>query len=529
MPPSIQYDIFRAAAPFALGILAILLAASFGENRRRRPSIRVYSMFVAVTMGYLGANYLEMSSTSEGATLFWSKAIYLFIGPMPVIWLDFCLRFAREGVGLRRALKGLAFLVPVATIVVVFVPGLTNLMWSEIEFLRQGSFVISVREHGPWFAVYAAYTYGLYVLGAVIAVKAFAHYRRFFRRQTAWILAGLALPLSTSLAFVLRPFPGLVKDFTPLGYAAAALLFFIALFYKDLFLLVPVERAQVVERLAEGVLVLDTKGVLVDANPAAMRMLGIGEKSIGRELGGYSPAKGGLPAVAPEFLEAIEAIEVSVPRDMRIEGEGGVRNYRVESSSLTRGTLVVVTDQTELRELLARVEMLAMKDELTGLPNRRSFLAEGGRELARARRRGLSLAAAMIDFDGFKSINDERGHAAGDAVLRGFGAIVAEEARADDIIGRIGGDEFAILAAGGPGAMGVRYLCDRLRRRLAAADFRDESGNPVPATISVGIAALGSAGEEGVPGLEKLLADADTALYAAKRKGRNAISIFGEE
>jgi len=135
----------------------------------------------------------------------------------------------------------------------------------------------------------------------------------------------------------------------------------------------------------------------------------------------------------------------------------------------------------------------------------------------------------MIDFDDFKTINDELGHAAGDTVLRGFGAIVSSEARADDVIGRIGGDEFAIIAASGPRGVGVRYLCERLRRRLAGADFRDESGARIPVTISVGIAALGAVGIEGLSSLDRLLADADAALYAAKRKGRNAIAVYGEE
>lgn len=528
MPPPVQYELFRASAPFAIGLLAFLLVASFGKHRRRQASTRVYSMFVAVTMGYLATNYLEMSSASEAATLFWSKALYLFIAPMPVIWLDFCFRFSREGRGLAKPWLAAAFFVPVATLVILFWPGLSALMWRRIDFLRQGSYVVSVREHGPWFAIYAAYTYGLYLIGAAVAIRAFSRFRRFYRSQSRWILAGIALPLATSLLFVLRPIPGLVKDFTPLAYAAAAVLFYVALFHRDLFALIPVERAQVVERLAEGVLVLDPEGRLVDANAAALRFLGLDERNVGRTLAREAKDGSGAPAAAQEFIDAIAA---DTPRDLRIEAEGATRCYRVEASALPRGRLVVITDQTELRELLARVEALALKDELTGLPNRRSFIAEGGRELSRARRRGLSLAVAMIDFDAFKTINDERGHAAGDAVLRAFGAIFAEEARADDVIGRIGGDEFAVLAAGGPGAVGVRFLCERLRKRLAVADIRDESGAAIAATISVGIAVLGE-GAQGAAAegeLDRLMAAADASLYAAKRKGRNSIIVAGEE
>ena len=198
----------------------------------------------------------------------------------------------------------------------------------------------------------------------------------------------------------------------------------------------------------------------------------------------------------------------------------------MEHYPLPRGRLVVLTDQTELRALLSKVEALALRDELTGLPNRRSFLSESGREFARARRLGSSLAAAMIDFDDFKSINDQRGHAAGDAVLRAFGAIVSEEARGEDIVARLGGDEFAALARGEGGAEGLRSFCLRLRQRLAEADIRDEIGKPVAATISVGIACRRFSPDSAAT-LDELVAEADAALYEAKGGGRDAIVVSG--
>jgi diguanylate cyclase (GGDEF)-like protein len=167
-----------------------------------------------------------------------------------------------------------------------------------------------------------------------------------------------------------------------------------------------------------------------------------------------------------------------------------------------------------------------MIDELTGLPNRRRFLSEGGRELARARRRSLFVAAAMIDFDDFKGINDNHGHAAGDAVLREFGAIMAKEARAEDLTCRIGGDEFAVLTISSTGAAGIRKLCERLRARVENLEVRDDSGARAPVTISAGIAFCAA---ESLAGLDRLMADADTALYAAKRRGRNGLVVFGED
>jgi diguanylate cyclase (GGDEF)-like protein len=511
MPSSFaQYDIFRAIAPLAIGILAILLAASFRKEKRAQAATRVYSMFVAVTIGYLAANYLEVNATSEAASTLWSRVLYLFVAPMPGVWLDFCLRFTRAGRGLSRPAMALAAAVPAATIAVVFLPGLDGLLWTNASFFRDGDYVLAVRGHGPWFAGYAVYTYGLFLAGAAVLVRSFASYRRLYGRQAAWVLAGLAIPLAASFVYVLRPFPGLSKDFTPLGYAVGAMLFYVALFHRGIFAIVPVGRSLVVERLSEGVLVIDPEGRVADANPAAMRMLGLGENSLGSR----------LSAVAPGPIAY--AIGSAAPREVRVAGPDGPRYYRVESSPLPRGSLAVISDQTETRALLERVETLALRDELTGLPNRRSFLAEAGRELARARRLGRPFAASMIDLDRFKEINDRRGHSSGDAVLRAFGAILAEEMRAEDIAGRMGGDEFAIASIGEGGAEGLRRLCERLRSRLAAADIRDAAGDPISPTISAGIATWAAPPPPDAT-VEAILVGADAALYAAKAGGRDRV------
>jgi diguanylate cyclase (GGDEF)-like protein len=518
MPPDpLQYQIFRAAASVAIGVLAVILFATVPRSLRGRWVDRLYVIFVTAIIGYLASNYMEISSTSVEASLSWAKVIYVFIVFLPILWLDFCYRFAFEGHGLSPFAMALSLAFPIATLVVVFVPSLSGLMWSEIKFFRLGDYLISIRSHGPWFIAYSIYTYLFFLGGAALAIGSFVHYRVFYSRQSAWVLCGIALPFATSLVYVLRPFPGLVKDFTPIGYTAGALLFYVALFHKDLFSLAPVGRAQVIERLVEGVLVLDAEGRIVDANPAAMGMLDLSEESLGKALADVPSLPGS------DFLSAVTA---SGPSDILI-GEGSAqRSYHVQPSPFARGKIVALTDQTELHKHIARVETLAMSDELTGLPNRRRFLSEGERDLARARRRGLFIAAAMIDFDDFKAINDNRGHAVGDSVLRAFGAIMAKEARTEDVSGRIGGDEFAVLTISGSGVAGIRSLCERLRARLAVTEIRDESGQLVPATISVGIAVCAA---QSLSGLDRLLADADTALYAAKHRGRDGIVVLGEE
>lgn len=516
---SFQYDLFRVLSPVLIGLLSLLLIVSSTPERRRRPEARVYILFLIACIGFIAMNFMEMISKSEEATLLWSKFIYVFIGFIPLIWIDFCVRFTHEGRGLGKKIIAAIMTIPLTTLLILFIPGLQSLMWNRIDYFTQGTFIISRRGHGPWFTVYAVYTYACIVWGAAIVIRQFPRQRSYYRRQSFVILAALIIPIAASLIYILKLVPGLIKDYTPFGYAVSAIIFYIALFRMDVFALVPVGRAAVMERLGVGVLVLDREYRLADANPAAMRILGIEEKHIGKLVGGSKNGNYSLPRA---ILEAVASCSTN---ELILDSPEGPRFYRVEASLLDgSGCLAVLSEETELRRLLSKVEELARTDELTGLPNRRAFMEQARREIARALRHGISLAAAMIDLDGFKAVNDTLGHGSGDAILKGFGAIISQEARTDDVYGRLGGDEFAILAAGGPGATGIRFLCDRLRRRLESADFRDESGAPLRVTISTGIAAL----DRSAPSLEKLLANADSALYAAKGGGRNAIVVYGE-
>lgn len=170
--------------------------------------------------------------------------------------------------------------------------------------------------------------------------------------------------------------------------------------------------------------------------------------------------------------------------------------------------------EEELRERRAteyRLRRLADTDELTGLLNRRAFLARVRTIAALARRYGHPVAVALVDIDRFKTINDRFGHAAGDEALREVAEALRREARASDVVARMGGDEFVVLMPM-TGLGGARVLAERLRRRLAAETTHALS-------VSIGLA---SARGEGVD-VEALLAEADRMLLAAKQAGRDRV------
>jgi diguanylate cyclase (GGDEF)-like protein len=162
------------------------------------------------------------------------------------------------------------------------------------------------------------------------------------------------------------------------------------------------------------------------------------------------------------------------------------------------------------------VERQAITDELTGLPNRRQFLAQLDVEVRRAERSGTPLALILADLDDFKLVNDNWGHAVGDQALRRFAAILRSTIRKIDLPARLGGEEFAVLSPDTDLAGGAE-LAERIRRLLADGT-QTATAQPLRITASFGVSCFPP-----IAAADELLVDADKSLYQAKRRGKNTV------
>lgn len=163
----------------------------------------------------------------------------------------------------------------------------------------------------------------------------------------------------------------------------------------------------------------------------------------------------------------------------------------------------------------------ARHDELTGLLNRHAFLDAAGRELSRVERTAGVFSLAIFDLDRFKRVNDEHGHPVGDEVLRAFARILEKNIRKHDIVGRYGGEEFALLMPDSDTEMALR-VAERIRTDLASKEI--EVGRVrVRITVSGGIATFGADGRS----WDEIVSAADQALYRAKEAGRDRVLTSG--
>jgi two-component system cell cycle response regulator len=234
-------------------------------------------------------------------------------------------------------------------------------------------------------------------------------------------------------------------------------------------------------------------------------------------VGGREEGRAGDPDAGPEPL----AIPLSSE-----DGEVGLllltppaADFTDESRELAYWLALQARTALENATLHKRLELAAVTDVLTSLPNRRRFEDSLATEIARSDRFGGSLALVIADLDDFKQVNDRHGHVAGDDVLRAFADAMRATVRDLDTAARYGGEEFALLLPGTDLA-GAERVAERIRARMQARQVRTIVGELIAVTASFGVAAYPDS-----PSQADLIAAADKALYRAKAAGKNRVEV----
>jgi len=218
--------------------------------------------------------------------------------------------------------------------------------------------------------------------------------------------------------------------------------------------------------------------------------------------------------VGPPYVRSYIGAPLRTPAGYRIGTlcvmDTEARQPSLEQIGILTDLAALVMDELELR-------LVATTDGLTGALSRRALLTAAARDLARVRRHGGELSCILLDLDHFKRINDTHGHAAGDRALQEVVMLLKSATRSEDYIGRLGGEEFAVIMPGA-GPTAACEIGERLRRCVMNA-WLPASAGEVRLTVSVGVATLNAQDA----GIEDLLRRSDEALYAAKTTGRNRL------
>ena len=267
----------------------------------------------------------------------------------------------------------------------------------------------------------------------------------------------------------------------------------------------------------EGI-VIHVDGVVCDCNPAFRKIVAATDVEA-TALSDYFPE----PLLSELIAEPGTAREIQLRRS---NGEGlpvEVCGRSIQLSDGRQGQLFSIRDIGARKRAEARLNHLALHDQLTDLANRRLFIELANKQISQARRSGVQFSIHALDLDGFKLINDMHGHEAGDALLSEISRRLKDCLREEDVVARFGGDEFAILETGTRQPTDAMVVATRLleaiREPIALPDAEVVIGG------SIGIAVFPDDGSE----IEDLLRNADTAMYRAKADGKGTYRFFESE
>lgn len=615
-------------------LLSTAVSATLGLLLLQRPSTPgsrpfAFGMLAAAAWSFFYA--LEIGSPDLPVKIILSDLEYIGITAIPVCWLLFALDYA--GVqGWQKPIRLFwIVIIPTLTLILFWTNPFHGLIWSQARLDTSGPFAIINKTYGPWFWLFTTYAYAVLLVGSYYLVYTVRHTSRWYSRQLLPLFVGILLPWLGNVLYLagINPIPRL--DLTPALFAVSGIVLIYGVFRFWLFDLVPFARTAVIDRMIDGVLIVDDQERVVDMNTAAAKYLDLPiANSIGQKaataLARYPQLWENFPVVEEqheEFLinrgdepsifdlrisplfgsdhqvtgQFILLHDITQPRQAEQELEKSHSLLLATLEAAADGLLVVnargkivrynrkyaemwrfpeemlrraddqemmafILDQlinpagyyrlmnklavqpdaesydvlelrdgrvlerysrpqrigdvrvgrvwsfheiTEQRKAEERLRFLSTHDILTGLYNRVYFEEELNR-LEGSRQYPISLIIA--DVDGLKETNDRYGHLSGDALLRRAAEILRQACRSEDMVARIGGDEFGIVLPHSDTHV-AENACQRIQNMLGMLKVGELE---FPISLSLGVATARS----GDP-LRKVLRQADKAMYIVKR------------
>jgi diguanylate cyclase (GGDEF)-like protein/PAS domain S-box-containing protein len=507
-------DALLTVVVFPTGFFAFVLAA-FAWNRRETSGAARALSVLLLSLGIWDIGYgLRTANVPAPNPHVWMSLMYVGVATAPTALFVFAIYFAHRERWLTRAVQVALLIEPAAIILAAWTDARLGLLFNDKvgidEYLRSNA--------GPAFWVNIVYSYVLMVFATMLLVgHRWSHRHSVYRQQATSVIIGAVLPWIASLLLALNVTS---RDLTPLAISLSAFAFGYGILRFRMLEVVPIARDLLIERMSDGVLVVDEHGTVSDINPTGRVLLGMGDiDPVGKH---YSDCLQHQPALTALLRSNVNG-RIEVEQTRGVVRFLDISLILLEDHRRNRiGALVLARDVSDRKHLEGELERLAGVDPLTAIGNRRMFAEIAERELKRRNRTGQPLSLALIDLDFLKQINDNSGHEAGDLALQRVAEVMQRSSRTSDVPARIGGDEFALLLPD-TGAIAAVEALERIRRALRDRTAGDDRFSRL--SLSIGIATIAP----GIDSFDELMRAADAALYTAKDSGRDRICLASQQ
>jgi len=497
-----------------LGLSAIFFGylAAWTQLQSKIHGAREFFWTLLASACYSLGYAIEISRTNLQDVLHAIRLEYVGLAFIPTLMLLFALRFIRKKpLGIFPTC--LILTVPCITLAMVNSMPHHSFYYINPQVIQGEFFPVLVFERGIWY--YIAYLY-LFLSGFLSMLLLIVHALKSnirIQKQVAVLAFGTSLPLLAAILRIFDLIPGEI-DPTPFSLVFTSVIFALAFFRLGLFELVPAARELALDSIAEGFLVIDQHGKLQDYNKAIQQFPGADNLIAGETL----PHQNELVI---HLLPLIEHQSESVRFAVKDQNKQ-MHHYTAKAQPIfaertkLNGLAILISDITESVNLMEELSIQANIDDLTGLFNRRHLLLLGNQILTRTFHQQTSLGIVLIDLDNFKEVNDQYGHIAGDEVLKKVAGCLRRGIRQGDVLGRYGGDEFALFMPNANLKTSIQ-VTERLHRQLSDLEINIKK-QKTSIEASFGIHALQP---DKHTKIESVLHVADQALYQAKAAGGN--------
>lgn len=501
-----------------IGIFLIIYTLRY----RHAPGALPFTGLLFCAVIWSGGYALEITSSQFETKVFWLNIQQIGIFTSPVLWFALAMQCCSKEKWVNTKSMILISILPIISVILIWTNDLHHAMRVDVYLVEAGQLAVINSVPTILSLVMQAYGYLLLLFALILFMTTYRRAVFPFRGQLFILMISLLLPTTVKLLTVAG-----FNPFAPFGptsptFIISGLLIAWALFQYDFLQIWTIARDKIIDEIESGIIITDYLGRIVDFNPAANQLLDKYFKHNVHSGGTLIGERLDLMVLAwPEWNSVYKhnqehRLEIKFDDNQYYE----IRISRLkDKKDAFIGYLTVLHDISKTKQIESDLHKLATTDYLTGIYNRRQFMELSKQQYLLADRYNQPISLMTLDIDHFKKVNDTYGHKAGDIVLEQFASLCQSLLREADILGRIGGEEFAITLYE-TSTEGAYFVAEKIRSKVEKSIFRVDD-QEITCTVSIGIVT----NLENDDSFENLLHRADDMLYKSKET-RNCISMY---
>jgi len=504
-------------------ILAVILAQFFAAyffSKGRTSYRRVFATLILCVSIYLIGYLMMINSSNLEEMIFWNQIQYLGLPFISVLWLMVALIYTKSIYFIKSRVALLLFFVPVITFFMRLTNHWHHFFYTNLEARQIFGYYSLYTERGLWYYVNISHTIICLFLTIIVYFLGYLKNQAGYTKSHFLVFFFASLFPLIGITLILFTFEERSIDYAALIMPISLLIIGYGILKYDFLEIRTLARDTVFENNLAGMVLLGPGQRIIDYNKAARKFF----RALNIKLDNYP-----IEHILNEEPELLQVFKSDITWDIALTLDGEERFFEIDAVSLGDShdgnirMLKTIRDVTEERKIQETLKTLATTDSLSGLNNRAEFMNLAQREFVLAKKHNEELSLLMMDLDCFKNINDTYGHAAGDEVIREIGSLLMASFRKTDIVGRIGGEEFAVVLKNTSLNDGIK-AAEKFRETVEGKKviYRKQE---ISFTVSIGVAAICSDVDDS-NSIEDILIKADDALYKAKAMGRNCVAAM---